>query len=228
MDRRPAPRRDLPVDDPGWAQLRHRAHPLSGLAAAGMVSEGNGVTLPCITPTAQVIGTQGGVRPGAAGQRGIRPAGRPGVRGPDPRGAGRGYRQAGRSHRQPPGRRLQHGRPGLRAPRASRSCGLARYHGGDRSLRGRVDVRVPRALAQGFRGRSPSRSRLARLPDHRHLPVHSGHDPVAGRGSDGSVMAKAAFRRRPGQASRTWPARWTTGSSLLHGKLIQRSVRRQT
>jgi hypothetical protein len=67
---------------------------------------------------------------------------------------------------------------------------------------GRVDVRVPRALAQGFRGRSPSRSRLAGLPDHPHLPVHSGHDPVAGRGSDGSVMAKAAFRRR---------TRWTTG-----------------
>ena len=33
-----------------------------------------------------------------------------------------------------------------------------------------------------------------------HLPVHSGHDPVAGRGSDGSVMAKAAFLRRAGPA----------------------------
>jgi hypothetical protein len=30
------------------------------------------------------------------------------------------------------------------------------------------------------------------------------------------------------QASRTWPARWTTGSSELHGKLIHWSVRRQT
>ena len=33
---------------------------------------------------------------------------------------------------------------------------------------------------------------------------------------------------RAGQASRTWLARSTTGASELHGKLIQRSVRRQT
>ncbi len=31
-----------------------------------------------------------------------------------------------------------------------------------------------------------------------------------------------------GQASKTWPARSTTGPSQLHGKLIQRSVRFQT
>ena len=163
-------------------------------------------------PRAGDRGAQGGVRPGAAGQRRIRPAGRPGLRGPDPRGAGR-------SHRQPPGRAgystAAHAcaRPERAASRAARSAD----HGGDRGLRGRVDVRVPRALAQGFRGRSPSRSRLAGLPDHPHLPVHSGHDPVAGRGSDGSVMAKrvpaahgmdhrthlvSADER---QASRTWP-----------------------
>ena len=101
-------------------------------------------------------------------------------------------------------------RPERAASRAARPAD----HGGDRGLRGRVDVRVPRALAQGFRGRSPSRSRLAGLPDHAHLPVHSGHDPVAGRGSDGSVMAKAAFRRRTG---------WTTGPTWYP----QMSVRRR-
>ena len=31
-------------------------------------------------------------------------------------------------------------------------------------------------------GGAPHGSRLAGLPDHRHLPVRSGHDPVAGRG----------------------------------------------
>ena len=31
-----------------------------------------------------------------------------------------------------------------------------------------------------------------------------------------------------GQASKTWPARWTTGTMELHGKLIQRSVCFQT
>ncbi len=31
-----------------------------------------------------------------------------------------------------------------------------------------------------------------------------------------------------GQASKTWPARWTTGAVELQGKLIQRSVRFQT
>jgi len=54
-----------------------------------------------------------------------------------------------------------------------------------RGLRGRVDARIPRALAQGFRGRSPSRSRLADLPDHPHLPVRPGHDPMARWGSAG-------------------------------------------
>jgi len=31
LERRPAPRRHLPVDHPGRAQLRHRTHPLSHL-----------------------------------------------------------------------------------------------------------------------------------------------------------------------------------------------------
>ena len=49
----------------------------------------------------------------------------------------------------------------------------------------------------------------------------------------GAVMVQSWLSGVPGapserQASRTWPARWTTGSSLLHGKLIQRSVLRQT
>jgi DUF1707 SHOCT-like domain len=49
-------------------------------------------------------------------------------------------------------------------------------------------------------GDPPPRSRLAGLPDHPHLPVRSGHDPVAGRRSDGSVVAQAAVRRRAGPA----------------------------
>ena len=57
--------------------------------------------------------------------------------------------------------------------------------GGDRGLRGRVDVRLSRAMAQGCRGRSPARSRVAGLRNHPHLPVRSGDDPVAWRGGDG-------------------------------------------
>ena len=48
---------------------------------------------------------------------------------------------------------------------------------------------------------------------------------------DGSTPTnRPGTRSEPGlgQASRTWPARWTTGASQLQGKLIQRSVRFQT
>ena len=48
---------------------------------------------------------------------------------------------------------------------------------------------------------------------------------------DGVAAMKTAETWAGGQddqASRTWPARWTTGPSQLQGKLIQRSVRFQT
>ena len=46
MEGRPAPRRDLPLDHPGRTHLHHRTHPLPHLAAAGISSKGDGVTLP--------------------------------------------------------------------------------------------------------------------------------------------------------------------------------------
>ena len=39
----------------------------------------------------------------------------------------------------------------------------------------RMGVHVPPALAYGFRGRSPARNNLAGLLDHHHLPARSGH-----------------------------------------------------
>ena len=93
------------------------------------------------------------------------------------------------------------------------------------------------ALASGFRGRSSARMNPAGLLDHfsstcsswpsrwgtcsptgfRSAPTggHYGSFPAPGKGGRWS-------------ASRTWPARSTTGASELHGKLIQRSVRFQT
>jgi hypothetical protein len=77
----------------------------------------------------------------AARQRRIRSAGGAGVRGPDPR-------RAGRSHRPAPGRtdgsKAAHACP---CPeRAASSAARPCDHSGDRGLRGRMDVRVPRAL----------------------------------------------------------------------------------
>ncbi len=49
---------------------------------------------------------------------------------------------------------------------------------------------------------------------------------LAARGPAGAGGIPAWFG--VAQASKTWPARSTTGPWLLHGKLIQRSVRFQT
>ena len=85
-----------------------------------------------------------------------------------------------------PASRPQQSRPRIPAPRPSRQlCGLA---GGSRWR-----PRFARACGcsgfscpgPGIRGRPPARSRVAGLCDHLHLPVRSGHDPVARRGGDG-------------------------------------------
>ena len=212
VEGRPAPRRDLPLDHPGRPHLRPPNPPgirssrrgdsqrrqrglrfaasrwWGGAVVAGPGDEiaaaegrGRGGLRASHADREQVIeALKAAFVQGVAGQGRIRPAGGPGVRGPDPRGAGR-------SHRWPP-RRADHGQAARARPRPERAASCAARpadRGGDRGLCGRVDVRVPRALAQGFRGRSSSRSCLARLLDHPHLPVRSGHDPVARRGGDG-------------------------------------------